>query len=428
MKKAASVLLSLLILISSVSGLQITAQAAEATENKTLSYKYEYETKTLYITGKGEIPKYYLGVWYDDELLFNTYFDEKKKDYYIYEATTNTYTKTDYCKEDICIENSQLPDFYKDITRHVKHMVIGEGITDIGGGAFESMFPNLETVKLPSTLKSIGWSAFGYSNLKSVTIPEGTKYIHDSAFVHCNSLEAIVFTGKKTKIKSVYDEPYLGSPEDPIVYCPADSKVLEYIKDFNYPIHCIDYKVVSNPKKVGGLKASATSNTVKLTWSKVSGASQYQIQRYVSSQKKWKTIATAKTNKYTVQKLSGSTSYKFRVRAIKKIYDGKFYGSFSKTITAKTKPGKVSGVKLSAKKGKLTVKWSKTKGAKDYQIYYSAKKNGSYKRMTTTSKTSYTKKLKKGKTYYIKVRARQKQSNGKYTCGAFSDIKSIKIK
>ena len=75
--------------------------------------------------------------------------------------------------------------------------------------------------------------------------------------------------------------------------------------------------------------------------------------------------------------------------------------------------------------------WKKQKNATGYEIYRSTKKKGKYKKIATikkVSKASYTnKKLKKGKTYYYKVRAYKTQS-GKKVYGTFSTIKKVKIK
>lgn len=82
-----------------------------------------------------------------------------------------------------------------------------------------------------------------------------------------------------------------------------------------------------------------------------------------------------------------------------------------------TKPGKVAGVKVAAKKRKLTVTWKAADNASAYEIWISTKKNGGYLKAATVKKSgskktySYTvkkldgSKLKKGKTYYVKVRA-----------------------
>lgn len=74
----------------------------------------------------------------------------------------------------------------------------------------------------------------------------------------------------------------------------------------------------------------------------------------------------------------------------------------------------VESLKITArsvsKKGSITVKWSvvgDTKYVKGYEVWRSTKKTTGFKKMITTTKTSYknSKKLKKGVKYYYKVRA-----------------------
>lgn len=79
-------------------------------------------------------------------------------------------------------------------------------------------------------------------------------------------------------------------------------------------------------------------------------------------------------------------------------------------------------------KGKIVVKWKKSAAAKGYQLQYSTSKKFKSKKTKTTNKTSLTiKKLKKKKTYYIRVRA-YKTVNGKKSYGKWSSVKKIKIK
>ena len=78
---------------------------------------------------------------------------------------------------------------------------------------------------------------------------------------------------------------------------------------------------------------------------------------------------------------------------------------------------------------KLFIKWEKDKNAKGYQISYST--NRKFKKNTKTTatpKTTFTvKKLKKKKTYYVRVRA-YTLSNGKKVYGKWSSVKKVKIK
>ena len=102
--------------------------------------------------------------------------------------------------------------------------------------------------------------------------------------------------------------------------------------------------------------------------------------------------------------------------------------SMSKTLAVL--PGKVSGVKLTAKKKAVKVTWKKTTGAAGYKIYRATSKKGKYSCVKTVSSktTAFTNtKLKKKKTYYYKVCAFVK--SGKTTWnGAYSSAAGKKTK
>ncbi len=93
------------------------------------------------------------------------------------------------------------------------------------------------------------------------------------------------------------------------------------------------------------------------------------------------------------------------------------------------KPAKVSSLKLKAKKKCFTAKWKKVKGAKGYQIQYAvSKKKLSKGKRKNVKKASVTiKKLKKKKTYYVRVRA-YRQSGKKKIYGRWSAVKKVKIR
>jgi Leucine-rich repeat (LRR) protein len=84
-------------------------------------------------------------------------------------------------------------------------------------------------------------------------------------------------------------------------------------------------------------------------------------------------------------------------------------------------------VATSGKKA-LAITWKKASNATGYEVYMSTKKNGTYKKVKTTAALSFThKKLKKGTTYYYKIRSYRKI--GKQTVYSnWSGIKSKKSK
>ncbi len=95
------------------------------------------------------------------------------------------------------------------------------------------------------------------------------------------------------------------------------------------------------------------------------------------------------------------------------------------------KPAKESAPSVASKKsGQLQVKYKKISGAKGYQIGYSMKKDFSsgVKKVNTSATSKTIKNLKKGKTYYVRVRAYQVDSAGNKIYGAYSSKKRIKIK
>ena len=130
---------------------------------------------------------------------------------------------------------------------------------------------------------------------------------------------------------------------------------------------------------------------------------------------------------YTVSYASGRKNvgkYTVKINLTGK-YDGT--KSFTFTIVPK-KPGIKS---LTPAKKSLKIKMSgkaSTTGGSTYKIYYKQKGTKKWKTTTTTAQTKTVKKLKKGKKYYVKVRAYKKVS-GKTYYGAYSSTKlSKKIK
>ena len=96
------------------------------------------------------------------------------------------------------------------------------------------------------------------------------------------------------------------------------------------------------------------------------------------------------------------------------------------------KPAKVGKPTLKkVSKNGIKVSYKKVKGAQGYRITYSSSKKFTKKNtksVTTTKLNKTINKLKKNKTYYVKVQAYKKDSTGKNIYGEYSAVAKIKIK
>ncbi len=100
--------------------------------------------------------------------------------------------------------------------------------------------------------------------------------------------------------------------------------------------------------------------------------------------------------------------------------------------TKAEKPDKVRSLKLkSTNKKQVTVRFQKVEGAQGYQVAYSTSKKfaaAKTKQITSTSTKATMKKLKKGRKYYVKVRAYTVDSAKNKLYGAYSKAKHVKVK
>ena len=96
---------------------------------------------------------------------------------------------------------------------------------------------------------------------------------------------------------------------------------------------------------------------------------------------------------------------------------------------AKPKPAKPASLKATnVKKKTAKLVWGKAANAEGYEVYRSLKKTKGFKKVATVTNTTYkNKKLKKGKTYYFKVKS-YNVVNGKKVYSAFSKVVKVKIK
>ena len=127
----------------------------------------------------------------------------------------------------------------------------------------------------------------------------------------------------------------------------------------------------TNPSVMTGAKLGGrAADALRINWSKNASADGYIVEMYQGN--KWVRVAKITSNNTMTFKKSGlkaSTVYKFRVRAYKMSGKTALYGNYSATVTARTNPSVMTGVKIAGKaKDALRVNWTKNASAQGYIV------------------------------------------------------------
>ena len=166
----------------------------------------------------------------------------------------------------------------------------------------------------------------------------------------------------------------------------------------------------TNPSVITGAKLGGrAADALRINWTKNTSADGYIVEMYQGN--KWVRVGKITNNSTTTFKKAGlkaSTVYKFRVRAYKMSGSTALYGNFSATVTARTNPSVMKGVKIAGKaKDALRVNWTKNSSAQGYIVeMYKGGKWVRVAKITNNSTTTFRKAgLAKNTTYKFRVRA-----------------------
>ena len=169
------------------------------------------------------------------------------------------------------------------------------------------------------------------------------------------------------------------------------------------------FKITKLPKVSGAKLGGRAADALRVNWTRNVSADGYIVEMYKNG--KW--VRAAKiTNKNTTTfrkaGLKASTVYKFRVRAYKMIGSVAAYSDYTATITARTNPSVMKGVKIGGKaKDALRVNWTKNTSAQGYIVeMYKGGKWVRVAKITNSNTTTFRKAgLAKNTTYKFRVRA-----------------------
>jgi len=161
------------------------------------------------------------------------------------------------------------------------------------------------------------------------------------------------------------------------------------------------------PNAPTGVTATAAStSSITVTWSSVSGATSYYIYRSTSASGTYEQVGTSTTTSYTNTGLTAGTTYYYKVAA-RASYGSSGESAQSSDVSATTLTSAPTDVKAEAvSTSSITISWSSVSGATGYYIYRNTSSSGTYEQVGTSTTTSYTDTyLDGGTTYYYKMAA-----------------------
>ena len=194
MKKVISVLLSVLMLCSVTTGLDLTAYAADTTitgkcgENAT--YAFDKNTKTLTISGTGVI-----------------------------DSTDSNFPSSDSIVSLVIKDGiTGIGAWVFDECKNLVSIYMSDSVTEIGEWAFYQCTA-LEKVAFSGSLTTIGEMAFGEcSKISSIRLPNSVKVIENQAFYECTGLKSLTLS---TNLVSIGDYAFQDNSLS-TVYIPGD--------------------------------------------------------------------------------------------------------------------------------------------------------------------------------------------------------------
>ena len=302
-------------------------------------------------------------------------------------------------------------------------------VTSIGQGAFYGCV-YMQDVILPAGLTVLESAVFkGCNDLRYITLPVGVKRIERETFMGCSSMTNIVI--QSADLSYIGTDAFLGCSSLTDVYFRGSKaqwgKILAGAGNSVLTTVNVHYNYTGSVAPTLGTPDLTLTRDVQtdkpcLNWTAVEGASQYEVYRSsTGAADSFKLIHSTTSTAYVDTSAVGGTTYYYTVRAINGLKFG--LDSDPQSMTCPAAPARPSLTLTTNRSGKPVLTRTSVKDATAYEVFRSTTgAAGSFSIVRRTSYLTWTDtNTEMDKTYYYVVRAK----NGSL-CGKFSPAQSVK--
>ena len=165
----------------------------------------------------------------------------------------------------------------------------------------------------------------------------------------------------------------------------------------------------------------ASDGKPSLSWNKIPGAAKYQIYRATKQDGNYSLMKTVTGTSCVNANAKAGTNYFYQVVAVNANGETMQYSDTVSIRCDLARPD-VTATNVAAS-GKIKLTWKKIEGAEKYEVYRSTSQNGTYTKLGSTTKLTYTNtSAVAGKKYFYKVKAIHSNSDAN---SAFSQVDSL---
>lgn len=312
---------------------------------------------------------------------------------------------------------------------------IPNGVKSFGDCAFDSC-STLKNITIPDSVTSIGWGVFsGSTSLTNIDVSENN--------LNYSSYEGVLFNKNKTELIK-----YPIGNERTSYNIPAG--VINFGDVFSDCKNLVNITIPNSVTNIGvgafWQCANLASITITNSVTSIGNYAFYDCKNlkdiyYYGTQSEWNNISVGSNNEYFINATIHFSSAPTPTPAPAPTptpspaptpAPTQPIATPNATVKAVSKPKSAKFKKVKSAKKAVSVEWKKVSGVKGYQIQVATDKKFKKNKKTATVKKQKTtkvtiKKLKAKKKYYVRIRT-YKTVNGKKVYSSWSKVKTVKTK